>query len=259
MPVDELFSYTTLFGFLFTLARIAGVFAFVPLGPYRSGPDAARILLALGMTVALFPQWRLQPGVEGSISRMVAGIACEAGLGLAIGLTVSLVLEVFQIAAQMVSLQAGLAFASTIDPTSGADSTVLMTTAQIFASLLFFASGADRLLYRALADSFRLMPPESFHLGHAWTDAIVRFSGSIFGTGFRLAAPIVVLLLLIDSILAVLGRLQMQLPLITIAMPVKLAAAFVLLALTITVQPRFFESSMTSALRSLEVMFRSAR
>ena len=38
----------------------------------------------------------------------------------------AIVFEVFQMAAQAVSLQAGLGYASTIDPTSGADSTVLL-------------------------------------------------------------------------------------------------------------------------------------
>ena len=163
----------------------------------------------------------------------------------------------FQIAAQMVSLQAGLAFASTVDPASGADSTVLLTTAQIFASLLFFTSGADRLLVKALADSFLLLPPESFTLNHHWADAIIHFSASIFGTGLRLASPIVVLLLLIDSVLAVLGRVQAQLPLITVAIPVKLAATMLLMALTLGIQPRYFESIFTSALRTLEALFRS--
>jgi len=59
-------------------------------------------------------------------------------------------------------------------------------------------------------------------------------------------------------VLAVLGRIQTQLPLITIAMPIKLAAAFLLLALTMTIQPRFFESTMTAALRTLEALFRSS-
>lgn len=258
MPVDGLFSYATIFGFLFTLARIAGVFAFIPLGPFRSGPDMARIVLALGMTVAIFPQWHVQPGLDVSLSRIIAGVAQETALGLAIGLTISLVLEAFQVAAQMVSLQAGLAFASTVDPSSGADSTVLMTTAQIFASLLFFASGADRLLVRALADSFQLLPPESFSPGRNWTDLVVHLSASIFSTGFRMAAPVVILLLLIDLVLAVLGRIQNQLPLSTLSLPVKLGAAFALLALTLSVQPRFFESAMTAALRTLETVFRSS-
>jgi flagellar biosynthetic protein FliR len=264
MPIDalfnsSLFSYETMFGFLFTLARISGVFVFLPLGPFRSGPDVARILAALGMTVAIFPQWHVQAGLDASLSRIFSGIAQETALGLAVGLTVGLVLELFQIAAQMVSLQAGLAFASTVDPTSGADSTVLLTTAQIFASLLFFASGADRLLVRALADSFQLLPPESFSITHKWTETITHLSGTIFGTGLRLAAPVIILLLLIDIVLAVLGRIQTQLPLVTISLPVKLAAAFLLLTLTMTIQPRFFESAMTAALRTLEGLFRSSR
>ena len=64
MRIEELFSYTTLFGFLLTLARVSGVFAFLPLGAFRSGPDVARIILALGVTVALWPQWHVQPGLE---------------------------------------------------------------------------------------------------------------------------------------------------------------------------------------------------
>ena len=37
MGADSLFSYATLFGFLFALARISGVFAFLPLGGIQSG------------------------------------------------------------------------------------------------------------------------------------------------------------------------------------------------------------------------------
>ena len=47
---------------------------------------------------------------EFTIGRIVAGLAGEAALGLAIGLSLAIVLEVFQVAAQIVSLQAGLRF-----------------------------------------------------------------------------------------------------------------------------------------------------
>src|ERR1035438_8352472 len=191
MGADSLFSYTTLFGFLFTLARVSGVFAFLPLAAFRAAPEASRIVLSLAMTLMLRSSWKTPMSAEVSIGRVVAGIAGEMAIGLAIGISLTIVFEVFQMAAQAVSLQAGLGYASTIDPTSGADSTVLITLAQLTAGLLFFASGGDRMLVRVLADSIRLCPPESFTLTRGWVDPIVRFSSAIFSAGLRLAAPVV--------------------------------------------------------------------
>jgi flagellar biosynthetic protein FliR len=259
MGADFTFSYATLMGFLFTLARVSGVFALLPLAAFRAATEAAKIVLSLAFTVILWPEWKSPALANITIGGIVAGLAAEMTLGLAIGLVVAIVLEVFQVAAQIVSLQAGLGYASTIDPTSGADSTVLITLAQLTAGLLFFATGADRMLVKVMADSLRLCPPESFTLKHGWADAIVRFSSGIFSAGLRLAAPIVALLLLADVSLAVLGRMQAQLHLVSLTMPVKLAATVLLLSVTIAFQPGFFESNMSSAVRLMESILRSAR
>jgi flagellar biosynthetic protein FliR len=258
MGADALFSYSTLFGFLFTLARISGVFAFLPLAGFRAMPESARIVLSLLMTLMLRADWKAPVGVDATIGRIVAGLACEAGLGLAIGVALTIVFEVFQMAAQAVGLQAGFGYASTIDPTSGADSTVLLTIAQLTAGLLFFVSGADRLLVKELAESLRVLPPESFTLNQAWGTALVRFAASIFSSGLRLAAPLIALLLLADASLAILGRVQAQLHLISLTMPLKLAATMLILSATIGLQPGFFESLMTTFTRLIEGILRTA-
>jgi len=258
MGADPLFSYATLFGFLFTLARLSGVFAFLPIAAFRAAPEAARIVLALAMTVMLRGEWKAPAGTEATIGRVAAGLASEAGLGLAIGVSLAIVFEVFQMAAQAVSLQAGLGYASTIDPASGADSTVLLTIAQLTAALLFFASGADRLLVRALAESLRLAPPESFTLNKDWVVALNRFAATIFSSGLRLAAPLIALLLLADASLAVLGRVQQQLHLISLTMPLKLAATMLVLSATVVLQPGFLESLITSWARLVEGILRTA-
>jgi len=258
MGTDGIFSYNELMGFLFTLARVSCVFAFLPLASFRAAPEAAKVLLSLAFTMILWPEWKAPGGGE-SISRIVAGLAGEVALGLAIGLVIAIVLELFQVAAQIVSLQAGLGYASTIDPTSGADSTVLITLAQISAGLLFFTSGGDRVLVRVLADSIRLCPPESFTVTRGWAEPVTRFSSVIFSSGLRLAAPIIALLLLADVSLAVLGRMQQQLHLVSLTMPLKLAATMLLLSVTLAYQPGFFNSMMAAGVRLMETLLRSAR
>jgi flagellar biosynthetic protein FliR len=183
---------------------------------------------------------------EVSAGRILVGVAAEAALGVAIGLSLAVVLEIFQLAAQAVTVPAGLGFASTIDPNSGADSTVLLTLAEITTGLLFFASGAERLLIKALAESLRVASPEGFSIHQTWAPAMIQFAGSIFSAGLRLAAPVIALLVLADVSLAVLGRVQAQLHLIGLTMPLKLAAVMLLLSATIILQPEFFENQMTT-------------
>ncbi len=255
--VSRLVEDGVLYGFLLTLARISGALAFLPLAAFRATPEPARIVLALGFTLILWPQWKAPHGFP-QLSGILAGVLTELALGLAIGIAVAIVMEVFQVAAQMVSLQAGFGFASTIDPTNGADSTVLLTLAQILAGLMFFTSGADRMLIRALSDSMQLAPPTVFQLKAHWAEGMIRFSASIFSSGFRLAAPVVALLLLADASLAVLGRVQSQIHLVSLTMPVKLLATTLLLATSIGIQPRFFASAITQCIRFIEGMLRSS-
>lgn len=250
MPSDwlaELFSKGSsvlLFGFLYTFARLSGVMAFLPLAVFRAAPESARIVLALAFTLILWPQWKTQPMGEISTGRILTGVAAEVSLGLAIGLSLAVVLEIFQLAAQAITVPAGLGFASTIDPNSGADSTVLLTLADITSGLLFFASGAERLLVKAMAESLRLAPPEAFSIHAGWAPAMIQFASSIFSLGLRLASPIIALLILADVSLAVLGRVQAQIHLIGLTMPLKLSAVMLLLSVMIVLQPRFFENQM---------------
>jgi flagellar biosynthetic protein FliR len=243
MGAEPFLNYATLFGFLFTLARVSGVFAFLPLAGFRATPEPARIVLALAITLMLRSDWRTPVRAEVSLPRMVSGLASEAALGVAIGIALA---EVFQMAAQTISLQAGLGYASTVDPTSGADSTVLLTIAQLTAGLFFFVSGADRLLIKALADSLRIAPPDTLQLKSATAAALIQFAATIFTSGLRLAAPMIVLLLVADFSLAILGRMQPQLHLISLTMPLKLAATMLILTATLVLQPGYFESLMTS-------------
>ncbi|HEX9012058.1 MAG TPA: flagellar biosynthetic protein FliR, partial [Anaerolineaceae bacterium] len=63
MPAKLTLSFSTLYGFLLVLARVSGVFTFVPLPGMKNTPEPARILFSLSATLALFPFW---PAVDGS-------------------------------------------------------------------------------------------------------------------------------------------------------------------------------------------------
>lgn len=237
MPGELRLPLETVWAFLFVLARVAGVLALVPLPGVRGAVEPARILLAVALTAALYPRWpRLAP--EPAPSALMAWIFAEAAFGLALGLAVMFLVEIFQMAGQAVGLQAGFAYASMIDPQTQADSGVLLILGQLTAGLLFFALGLEREVIRILAASLESWPPGAWRLTPAGAEELLRAGAGMFSLGLRLAFPAVALLLLGDIVMALLGRVHQQIQLLTLSFPVKMLAALVVLAATAGVFPQ---------------------
>ncbi|HWE53161.1 MAG TPA: flagellar biosynthetic protein FliR [Bryobacteraceae bacterium] len=236
MAGSDFWSVSTLLGFLLTLMRIGGVFVFVPVPGFKSAVDPARVVLIGAMTIALAPVWP-HPPADTSAGLFVLWMMSEAALGVGIGLAVAFALEAFVMGAQMIGLQAGFSFASTVDPFTQADSTVLIILAQTAAALLFFASGLDREVLRIFAQSLVTYPPGTFVLTKKATDIVLMAGSAMFSAGLRLALPITAAMLMVDIALALLGRINSQLQLLTIAFPVKIVLSLVLLGWLVIMLP----------------------
>jgi flagellar biosynthetic protein FliR len=191
------------------------------------------------------------PDAPPSIGELAAWAFAEAGFGLAAGLAVAFLAEGFQVAAQALGLQAGYGYATTVDPTSQADAAVLQVATSLISGLLFFTLGVDRELIRVLAASFEKFPAGAWAPAAANLDEIVRLGGGMFTMGLRLAMPVIALLLLIDLALALLGRIQQQLQLLSLAFPAKMLAALALLAALAPVMARIFEGAAARTLGTL--------
>jgi flagellar biosynthetic protein FliR len=229
---------TLLFGFLLVLARVGGALVFVPLPGATAVLAPARAVLAVAFTLALVSRWPVLAGPPTGLGVLVCWVAAEAALGLAIGVAVAIVLEAFTLAAQVMGLQAGYAYASTIDPNTQADSGILLVFVQLIAGLLFFALGLDRQVLRLFADTLERIPPGQFAPGAAHAEALVRLGANVFTFGVRLALPVVGLLILLDVALALVGRLHQQLQLLSLAFPMKMLTALLVLGWIAALLPR---------------------
>lgn len=240
-----------LYGFLLVLARVSGIFVFVPLPTLKAGPTAAKVVLAMALTFALFAEWpKVDPSLA-SIAQVIGWILAEAGIGLAIGLAVAFVIEGLYVAAQAISIQAGFSYAAMIDPNTQADSTVLVIMAQLMAGLLFFALGLDRRLLAILAHSLETAPPGSINISRSSAEALAMLGAGTFSTGLRLVLPVMTLLFLIDLSIGLLGRLNSQLQLVALAFPLKMIAALAALSLLVLLVPRIYEQSAGIAFGTL--------
>jgi flagellar biosynthetic protein FliR len=237
MPTEWTLSVSTLFGFLLVLTRVGGALVFVPLPGIRAAVDPARAALTLAITLALYPRWPVVEAAMGA-GRLLGLVLAEAALGIGIGVAAAMVIELFLVAAQTLGFQAGYGYASVIDPTSEADSSILLVFSQLGASLLFFALGLDRELVRLFASSLETSPPGMWLISRHSAELVVRLGQIMLVAGVRLALPIVALLLLVDTALALAGRINAQLQLLSLAFPAKMLAALVVLSWLLVLWPR---------------------
>jgi flagellar biosynthetic protein FliR len=240
-------SISTLLGFLLTLVRIAGVFAFVPLPGVTAVTHPAKIMLTIGVSIALFPVWP-QVSASPSVGLFAMWILLEAGLGVGIGLSVAFVADGLALGAQVMGLQAGYSFASTVDPNTQADSTVLAVFAQLASGMLFFATGLDRDVLQIFAHSLQTCPPGAFLLGRGAAEQMVAMGSTMFSTGLRLALPMIAVLSMVDISLALLGRVNAQLQLLHLAFPVKMMVGLVLLGWVALMIPALFRGTAATTL-----------
>jgi flagellar biosynthetic protein FliR len=240
-------STATLYSFLLALARVASALTFVPLPGMSAAPQPVRAAFALVCTCALYAQWPVVRTLDVTGATLIVWIAAEASLGIAIGMFVAVALEGFGFAAQMLGVPAGYGFASTVDPNSEADSTVLMVLAQLIAGLLFFALGLHREVLRLFALSMERIPAGAYVFGRASAETMIRASADLFLIGVRLALPVTALLAMVDIAVALLGRLNAQLQLMSLAFPAKMLVGLLVLSWTAEVFPRVLMEAASHA------------
>jgi flagellar biosynthetic protein FliR len=237
MPADLTLGFPVLYGFLLVLARVSGVFALVPLPGFQSAPKMARIVLSVAITLALYPVWPRVDAARADVPRLLLWVLPEIAVGVTIGLGVAFILEVFMMGAQILSLNAGFSFAQTIDPTTQGQSGVLLVFAQLAGGMVFLSMGFDREVIRTLAYSLEAHPAGAWITRPA-AEALLRLGGDMLALAVRLALPAIAFLVLVDIALGLMGRLNAQLQLMTLAFPIKMTAALVLLGWIAVLLPK---------------------
>lgn len=253
MPAELTLSLATVYGFILVLARISGVIVFVPLPGLQSTPELTRVVLALALTFTLMNVWPAPKVNEVSMGLLTGWVAAEFSFGLMVGVAVSFLFEGLQMAAQMIGLQAGYSYASTVDPSTQADSGVLQILTQLVAGFLFFAMGFDRQVIRILAYSLEQVPVGSYFTRASVGTGIIQLGSSIFLIGLRLALPIVALLLLVDVSFAILSKVHAQLQLLSLSFTIKMLGGLTLLATGLTIFPLVLQKS---AVQTFETLFK---
>ena len=218
--------------FLLVLARFAGLVVAAPVLGHALVPVRIRAGLAGLLALAIAPALPVAPA-PADIWALAGALAVETALGTLVGLVVQFVLAGVELGGQVAGIQMGFGIANVIDPQANAQVTIVARWQQALALLVFLALDVHHLLIRALLESFRAAPagvvaPDGLGLRGA-----VALAGELFAVGVRIAAPVVIALLLTNAALGVLARTIPQLNVFVVGLPVNVGVGLVMLGVSL--------------------------
>ncbi len=242
----------TLLAVMASLAIRFGVLAAtLPLLDLRSVPPLWRLGLAFSFAAALAPGVAagLPSGVVTlSWQNLVVEAMRSLVVGAMLGFTVNLVFTAVRFAGSVAGMQIGFAIVNSFDPMSNSQVSVISQLYYLLAVLLFFVTGAHQILVAAMFQSCLVVPPYASlsATGGAWQ--IMQEYGTIFTLGFRIAAPVVVVLLLVSASMGIIVKTVPQINVLIVGFPIKIAVGLITLGLSLV----FFRQILVNTMGGME-------
>ncbi len=207
---------------LLIMARVGTITIFAPFFSVTTFGVQVRVYLTLFLSVALLPVVHIGdlPTPMPFLGWGVLFIQ-EALIGLGVGLVMRMILAGVQMTGHLIGFQIGYSFVNVIDPQTAVQTSTLTVFLNFIAVVIFVLMNGHHFVIAALAGSFTHIPPMHAAFGRGVFDAVSSAAGTIFVLGLQLATPMLFLLVLLDVVVGIIGRVAPQVPILIIAFPLK--------------------------------------
>lgn len=218
--------------FLISLPRLATLFVMIPLFGRRTVRGIIRNEFIVVLALFVYPMAAASPDARDlSAASLVALSLKEALIGVILGFLLGTVFWVAENVGYLVDLQTGLHNASVFDPLREQDDGPASSFMLQFVIALVLAGGGLLSLLEIVFESYRVWPIRSASpdWGAALSQGIGMRADNLLAQTLRFAAPVIVLLLLVEAGMGLVNRFADQLDVYSLAMPVKAMVAFFVL------------------------------
>lgn len=237
------------------LARVGGLVFAVPMFSSRQIPRAAKIWLTVTIALMAFPVVTPYLPKSLSLGQAAAGMAGEFIIGEIIGMGAGLIFYAAQVAGKVVSHQSGMALGTVFNPVFDAESTVLDQIWFFTALMIFLALRGHIAIVSVLLNSFKGVPPLMASFDGGVADFLISILRHMFELGLRLGGPVVLALLLSSLVMGFLTRTMPQMNILSIGFNIKVAAALLVMALTISFSLGAMSDALAESMDRLGLFF----
>ncbi|RPH93194.1 flagellar biosynthetic protein FliR [candidate division KSB1 bacterium] len=248
MPID--IAHIEFFTLVFI--RTATALAVLPVFGHTAFPAVAKAGLAGLISLLLIPA--LSPGlppISGTLMDYFMLAIRETVCGLLLGFAGQFLFYAVEIAGQLVGFQAGFSIVSSIDPNTESQTTVLTQFYNLTALLIFVTIDGHHFMLKALVDSMTVIPIGHLHVGPELPQWTLTNVTAVMADGVRLAAPLMVTLLVADIGLGILTRVAPTLNIFVLGFPLKIVITLVMISMTLNAVMLVFTSQVGQFARSI--------
>ncbi|MCC6992200.1 MAG: flagellar biosynthetic protein FliR [Acidobacteria bacterium] len=217
------------------VARPGALIAAAPAFGGAFAPPPVRIGLAIVIAVLLVPA--VPPETYASTSSLSLVVAREMAIGVVMALALRAVLAGAELGGHLTGSQLMLSYGSVVDPQGGVRSNLVANLYGNLALVTFLLMNGHHALLRALAASYTASPIGGGSIGPSLAGMVIQLLGIVFVLGARLAAPIVVVMLLVEVGTAIMARVAPSLNLLAVAPPIRVAVGLLAMAAMVPLVP----------------------
>lgn len=223
------------YAFLLIFVRI-GAFFLIAAG-FSGGQVSPRIrlLIALAFSFILTPTLvDTLPPMPGQPVLLVAMILGEFLIGAMIGSVVRILFSAMQVAGTVTSFVSAMANALIYDPIAESQSAIVSGFLGTIAIVLLFVTNLHHVMLQAMIDSYTLFKPGTLPPVGDMAELITRHVAGAFSLGVQLAAPMIVVAFTYYLGLGLLTRLEPNIPIFFVGLPLQILMALVTLMITVS-------------------------
>ncbi len=231
---------------LLVMVRLSGLLVFAPVFSSPAISPRVKAGFVFAMTVLLAPAVASVPGARAVLD--APALLGELGVGLLLGLSLSLLNEALTFAGTLLGLQFSFSLVNLMDPNAMFETAVLGQLLGWLGVLVIIGSGLDRSLLTAVARSFSAVPVGQAVIQAKTGAALAAMGGGIFLAGLQLAAPVMAAGLAVEVTIALVARLSPQLPAMVVSIPLKTMTSYVVLIGSLALWPGWIERHFTALL-----------
>jgi flagellar biosynthetic protein FliR len=218
------------------IARPGMLVAAAPVFGGSYAPAPVRLGLAVLLALLVLPTAAPVPPLVTPVALGVV-LARELVIGLALALALQAVLAGAALGGHLTGSQMMLSYGSTVDPQGGVRNTMTATLYTNLALLTCLGINAHHALVRALADSYVALPIGTGGIDASLVGTVVQMLGIVFVLGMRLAAPLIVVMLIVEVATALMARAAPSLNLLAVAPPLRVVIGLAALAAVVSLVP----------------------
>jgi len=219
--------------FFLVLFRTAGVIAVAPVLGGATVQRSVKIGLSILIALLLFPVVPVgSVVVPKSLIWLSIGFVGELAVGIVLGFVARAALTAVEVGAQIVATQMGLTMARVLDPQSGSQVSVITLFQNLLAVLIFVTINAHHWVLEGLAESFQVVHPFAVVVPRNVGLMGVNIMQGLFVAAMKIAAPGMVILLMVTILMGVIARTVPQINILIVGFPLKIGVGLLVVGVS---------------------------